>query len=104
MWSQWEQNHISSPDSFTARVRSTRLELHIGHGSGDDGIRSNANFVNRHTGHKSLSRRLSAGSVGRVALTDAFSVVPHDEHSRNPVFKVVDSTFVKWLRSKVNTL
>jgi hypothetical protein len=103
MWSQCEQNHISSPTSFTARVRTTRLELHIGQFSAG-GIRSSANFVSRHTGHRSSSRKLFIGSVGRVAVTDAFSVVPHDEHLRNAGFEVVGMTLFKSLRSKVNTL
>src|SRR5437762_7485634 len=103
MWSQCEQNRICSPTSFTARVRTTRLELHIGQFSGD-GIRSNANFVNRQTGHNSPSRKLFAESVKRVVATDAFSVVPHDEHSCNAGFEVVSLTLFKSLRSKVNTL
>ena len=81
----------------------TRLELHIGQSS-DGGIRSNANFVKRQTGHNSSSRRLLVRRVGRVAITDKFSVVPHDEHLCNAGVEVVDVTFFKSLKSKVNTL
>lgn len=102
MWSQCAHNHISWPRSFTAGVRSTRVEWHIGQ-CFIDGIRSNANLVNRHTGHSSLSRELFVRSVGR-AVTDTFSVAPHDEHPRNDEFKLVDVTFFESLRSKVNTL
>jgi len=100
MWSQCEQNHISSPISLTARVRTARLELHIGQFSGG-GIRSNANFVNRQTGHNSSSSKLFPGGVGTVAVTE-FSVAPHDEQHRNGDVGFIDAVFFELIGSKVN--
>ena len=105
MWSQCEHNHISWPFSLRARVRTTRVERHIGQSSEDAGICSNAVLVRRHTGQNagSLSELLVAAESW-VAIPDVFSVVPHNEHFRNVEFEFVEMTCVESIRSKVYTL
>jgi len=98
MWSQCVQNHISWPDSFRARVRTTRVERHIGQSSGG-GTRSI-----RQTGQNSSSRELSVGSVVRAGVTNVVNRVAHDGHVRNLEVQVVDVGLFEYVRSKVYTL